>query len=280
MKKLYFLSGPPRTGSKLLASILNQNPEFHLEQTSPLCRVLWSLNESFRSELTKNDFFAANRNEKSFKNIFYSVIKEYYRETNANFVFDKNTSWTIHANYEMIVDYIDSDPKIIVTMRNFEDIVKSYVNVYLKNNFSQQNAENILLNLDKNFKSPLLRSIAGVIWVQFTKNKNYLIIDYDNLINNPQKEILSIYEFLNLKPYKHDYNNINFLYPENENFILKGLMEVRNKIEKVNVNINLSDIALKEINKISKIIKSSYKKSLTENEIYDIIDFYETHTTY
>jgi sulfotransferase len=275
MKKLYFLSGPPRTGSKLFASILNQNPLFHSEETSPLCSVLWNLHQFFNLESTQTEFFAANRNKKEFNKIFSSVIKEYYRDVSALYIFDKQPAWTLHGNYEMILKYIDNNPKIIVTMRNIKDIVKSYVNVLLKNNFSQSDAENILLNFDKKQKSPILRPIAGVIWVQFTKNVNYHIVDYDNLVNDPNKEIFKVYNFLDLKMYSHDYNNIVFSHPENKKIIYDGLMEVRSKINKKELDICLSKKCLKEIEKISDLIIKSSQSNILQNDIKKIEDFYQ-----
>jgi sulfotransferase len=280
MKKLYFLSGPPRTGSKLFASILNQNPLFHFEETSPLCTVLWNLHNCFNLESTQIEFFSANRNKKEFKKLFFSVIKEYYRNVSVPYIFDNQPGWTLDENYKMILKYIDNNPKIIVTMRNIEDIVKSYVNVLLKNSFSQNDAENMLLNFDKKQKSPILRSIAGVLWVQFTKNTNYHIVDYDDLVNNPNKEIYKVYNFLDLEIYNHNYNNIVFSKPENEKFIYKGLMEVRNKISKEKLNIYLSKNCIKEIEKISNLLMTSNQKNISQKDIKKIEDFYQENIIY
>jgi sulfotransferase len=280
MNKLYFLSGAPRTGSKLLASILNQNPLFHLEQTSPLCRILWSLKQSFDSEITQNEFFAANKKNKDIEDLFWSIIKNYYKNVGSEYIFDKHGSWTIEANYQMIIKYLNISPKIIVTNRNIEDIVKSYVYVYIKNGFSQNYAENILLNLDNRSISPILRPIAGTIWVQFTKNKNYHILSYDDLIENPKKEIDKIYNFLDLKIYGHNYKNIKFLYPENENFIFKNLMEVRETINKRQLNIFLSKQSLNKIKKISELMEKSSEENIVKNDAKKIINFYKENINY
>ena len=51
-KQLHFLSGIPRSGSTVLAAILNQNPETHVSTTSGLVHALdglantWALSRS------------------------------------------------------------------------------------------------------------------------------------------------------------------------------------------------------------------------------------------
>jgi sulfotransferase len=46
MKKYAFLSGLPRSGSTLLGSLLNQNPEVHSGPNSPICGMMWHLEQS------------------------------------------------------------------------------------------------------------------------------------------------------------------------------------------------------------------------------------------
>jgi sulfotransferase len=277
MKKLCFLSGLPRTGSTLLGSILNQNLFFHFEQTSPLCRILWSLKQCFDNKVSgaNTEFFASYRTKKDIEHLFWSVVNSYYKNANSDYIFDKHISWTIEANYKMITDFLDVNPKIIVTTRNFEDVVKSFVQIYLKNGLTQNYAENDLLNLNNASRGILLRPVAGIIWVQFNKNKSYHIVDYDNLISNPQKEIIDIYNFLSLPIYEHNYDNINCNFLENNDFYsLKNVVEVRNKISKRKLNINLSENCLEKIKNISELIEISKKNNILDYEVKKIKNFY------
>ena len=61
MKKLYFLSGLPRSGSTVLAGILNQHPDVHASSTSGLLDMLvgtlraWSSSLSVKASTMDNE---------------------------------------------------------------------------------------------------------------------------------------------------------------------------------------------------------------------------------
>ena len=50
MKTYYFMSGLPRSGSTVLASILNQNPAVYVTPTSPMLNVAVKMQEAWRDE--------------------------------------------------------------------------------------------------------------------------------------------------------------------------------------------------------------------------------------
>ena len=52
-RRFHFISGLPRSGSTLLAAILNQNPRFHAGMTSPLADIMGAVMAEASS---KNDF--------------------------------------------------------------------------------------------------------------------------------------------------------------------------------------------------------------------------------
>src|SRR5689334_25012208 len=52
-RKFHFISGLPRSGSTLLAAILNQNPRFRAGMTSPLADIMGVV---MAEASTKNDF--------------------------------------------------------------------------------------------------------------------------------------------------------------------------------------------------------------------------------
>ena len=47
MKTYHFLAGLPRSGSTVLASILNQNPEVYVTPTSPMLDLLVKNQDNF-----------------------------------------------------------------------------------------------------------------------------------------------------------------------------------------------------------------------------------------
>ena len=59
-------------------------------------------------------------------------------------------------------------------------------------------------------------------------------VDYDDLINNPEKEINKIYDFLAIPQYNHKFDNIEDRSGISENSLtgIKNLHKVRPKLEK------------------------------------------------
>lgn len=222
-KKMFFISGLPRSGSTLLSTILNQNPLFFAGGNSPLCQIMWDTHIS----ITHNAYeqISANRKTKAAENIIKSIPSIYYEDIENEIIFDKCRSWTIKENTEIIKKYIDNDFKIIVLFRNIEDIVKSFVNID-----SSRDWESFIFNPASD---PLMRSISGIFQSIENNKENCIFIDYDNLISDTKNQIDSIYKFIKIEPFDHDYHNIKQEVKEDDLvYGIKGLHDVRNKIEK------------------------------------------------
>ena len=57
-KKYYFMSGLPRSGSTLLSTLLNQNPEIYSGPSSPVLGIMVGVHENFLS----NELYLNERN--------------------------------------------------------------------------------------------------------------------------------------------------------------------------------------------------------------------------
>jgi sulfotransferase len=74
MKKYYFMAGLPRSGSTLLSSILNQNPNMHSGPSSPVVATMLTLENS----LSNDELFLAYPKPEQAGKIISSVIENYY----------------------------------------------------------------------------------------------------------------------------------------------------------------------------------------------------------
>lgn len=250
--EIIFYGGLPRSGSHLLSAILGQNEKIHSEGISCLCRLLWNFNkEVIEEEITQQELSFFNRNNKQFqKNISHSIIDCYYENINNKIILDKNRSWTTKENIDLIKSYIVENPKFIVMTRDIEDIVKSFVYILNKNGMSQADSENFVLNFDGPGSNPLMRPIAATLWAKVVKDKNFLFIDYKDLINDTQQEIDKIYSFLGLDFFAHDFENVFSIY--DEKIWIKNLSKVEKRIIKnKSKNVSLSNMANEKINKIN-----------------------------
>jgi sulfotransferase len=52
MKQFYFLSGLPRSGSTVLAAILNQHPDMHTSSTSGLLDMMFGTFQAWKQSLS------------------------------------------------------------------------------------------------------------------------------------------------------------------------------------------------------------------------------------
>lgn len=251
--EIIFYAGMPRSGSHLLSGILNQNPKIHSEGSSALCRILWDINQSIKNPVAQDELRYFNRNTSEFeKNINHSIINVYYENVKKPVILDKNRSWTTKENIEFIENTIKKDPKFIVMTRNVEEVVKSFVNIYMINGNTQHEAEKHILNFNEIGRNPFMRPIAATAWAKTIKNdKQFLFIDYDDLLSNTSKIIESLYDFIDQTRFIHDYNNIEMKYEENTD--LFGLVNIRKTISKNKNEIALSDTAQEKIKYIEYI---------------------------
>jgi sulfotransferase len=212
MKKIYFLSGLPRSGSTLLGSILSQHPELHTTPTSPLADLLPYIDEGF----SKFDIQYTYDKENITYNTYNAILSNFYNHLEKPCVIDKHRAWP--KNVDQIQKFFDNNPKIIATNRRISEVLASYIILIQKNkqkdnfidNYLREN--NIPINIDnrvrvlwENYVSDPYQSL--VIGLQHFRNNIYLI-DYNDLISNPQSELNKIYEFLEIEPHSHDFSNI------------------------------------------------------------------------
>jgi len=216
MKKYYFLSGLPRSGNTLLSAILNQNPDFYVSPLSPMPEILYR-----NVSILEDETFIANSTfvpmqEKVIKNLFdlfYSDIKE-------PIVFDRSKWWSLEPNFNILKDHIDPDVKILFTVRSIVDILASLVKLNLHTHrqemFENQPHNMKYLSYDDALCDFLMRSdlniakiLASLKFALDSKySKNYHIIDYDDLMSNPQQTMSNVYKFLEQPEFEHDFNNI------------------------------------------------------------------------
>ena len=269
----------PRTGSNLLSSVLNQNELLHSEGVSAMCNILWDFKLCVLKDTTSRELKAVYKDDnKKIKKIATSLFDAYYEKEN-KIIFDKSFSWTLEGNIDMLKNYIVEKPKIIVLTRKIEDVVKSYVNILLDNDFNQLEAEKYILNLDSFGSNPLMRPIAGIMYSKMNKDvADFIYIDYDDLISSTKNTIEEIYNFCNIPNFNHNYENIELKYPENSDVVFKNMVSVRPEIKKRKIDIKLSDRSLEKINNIESLFEKIEFSSKNKETIKEFKNFYALNT--
>jgi sulfotransferase len=235
MNNFIFLSGLPRAGSTLLSAIFSQNPNIHAEGNSAVCQLMWDMQQSCYED--SKEQLVGNNRFGTIADLVSEIPNIYYKNVVNKTILDKCRSWSLPDNLNLIKNYITTTPKIIILERPLVDVVRSFVAIRIANNF-EGNPEFGLLD---DWSEPIMRSFNGVKWAKENNNGEFLIVQYDNLINNTKEIIDSIYSFCELETFSHDFNNIVNIHPENdESYNMIGLHDIRPTISKRFLDITLS----------------------------------------
>ena len=252
MKTFYFMAGLPRSGSTLISSILNQNPNIYSSANSPMCGMMFNLERSiFASEQ-----YNAYPKPQAMSNTIMGVINGYYSDTDKNIIIDKSREWSIPEYFEVLLRNLPYPPKIIVPVRSITDILASFISLVNKNpgrsNFIDSEIET---RQEFNFYKPkndircdhLMRSkglidncLYGISYALQPENKKYFhFVEYEDLINNPEEEINKIYNFYGIDKYTHNYYNIeNTIKEDDRVYGLMGQHDVRSSVSKRGIDKN------------------------------------------
>ena len=198
-KTLHFLSGIPRSGSTVLAAILNQNPETHVSTTSGLVHALDGLANTWHSAglLNEND-----PDRKKLAQTMRGMIDAFYEDTDKPVVIDKGRGWPIPIIMGAMSQVLGNNPKIIATVRPVPDCMASFVRVAKPE------------NLDEFMYSGQLADHLKAAYISLQQGYEampecFLFVEYDNLLANPKAELERIHAFLGLAPFEYDLSNID-----------------------------------------------------------------------
>lgn len=231
----HFISGLPRSGSTLLASILQQNPKFHTDIASPLNAIV--------EQHLHTDSFGFNKviTPDKTKKLIQAAFDIIYEDVDKEVIFDTNRCWT--GKLEILRD-IFPDAKVICCVRDIKSILNSFEHVYRKNvyegnsNLYGPDAQTVYS------RSQQLVHPGGVLGVGLTWLKQGIhsefkdmlyIVEYDDLVDDTEAVIESIYTLLNLEPFEHDFGdlkNISDTEKVDSELSLPGLHEIRSSVSR------------------------------------------------
>jgi sulfotransferase len=252
LKTFYFMAGLPRSGSTLISSILNQNPNIYSSANSPMCGMMFNLERS----ILASEQYSAYPKPQVMSNTVLGIINGYYSDTEKNIVIDKSREWSMPEHFAVLLRNLPYEPKIILPVRSITDILASFISLVGKNpgkpNFIDSEINS---RQEFNFYRPpndtrcdhLMRpkglidnALYGIAYALQPENKKYFhFVEYDDLVNSPKEEIDKIYEFLGIDKFDHDYYNIENRIKEDDNvYGLTGQHDVRSSVSRRNIDKN------------------------------------------
>ena len=198
-KTLHFLSGIPRSGSTVLAAILNQNPMTHVSTTSGLVHALDGLANTWHSAglLNEND-----PERTKLAQTMRGAIDAFYEGETAPVIIDKSRGWPIAQIMAAMSQVLGKQPKIIATVRSVPDCAASFIRVAKPENLDEFMYSGQLMDHLK----------AAYISLQNGYNfapENFLFVEYEDLLADPKAQLARIHAFLELPDFSYDFNNID-----------------------------------------------------------------------
>jgi sulfotransferase len=214
------------------------------------------------SELNDEYNVRNEKNKKRTETLISSSLNLFYKDVTKPIVIDREKAWGTPGNLNVLKNYVTPKPKIIFTVRTITDILASFVSLkgnyllqdaheaqyYVENYLTQDDlvCEYIMRHYGDVDKSMLALSSAFV-----PENAGiFYIVEYENLVNNPEETMSGIYKFLELDDYKHNFSEI--IKPEVDMDILLGLPDNLHEVHPVLTQ------SLTDTNILSDYIKNKY----------------------
>lgn len=241
-KKMVFVAGLPRAGSTVFINILAQNPRFHCTATSGILEMIatvrnvWTTNETFKAAPDKENDIQRN-------NVLKGMLYSYFEHVEEPVCIDKSRGWLAFA--EMAEKTVGERPKFLIPVRNLQDVCASFEKLYRSANsdrqISQENQHYVAMQsaLGRASVVMLPGQPVGIAKIRIEDAavrgfKDCMhFVEYDRLCAHPDKVMEEVYEFIDEEKYPHDFNSIEQVTQENDDYHMwgKDLHTIRPKLE-------------------------------------------------
>jgi sulfotransferase len=250
-KTYHFMAGLPRSGSTVLSAILNQNPEIYASPQTDLIGMLFELEskipsyESYRAKLMHNNFAS----------VLYGMANNFYAPIDKPVIIDKNRGWGTPYNWDNLSLYVNPEGKVILTIRPILEVLASFIKVAQKTNKATANMPYLNNNLwvthyrditDAQVDNIMAangemdRAIFSIANLVNNHKEKVKVVWFDDLLNKPQETLNGIYDFLELKRFEHNFNNIKSLdnHDDLAGYGMIGLHDVNKKLARPKTDPN------------------------------------------
>jgi sulfotransferase len=215
VKKFFFISGLPRSGSTLLCNILAQNNDLFISKATSGCHdVLFGIRNQW-DKLIEHQAEGVDYNQ--LKRVLNSILNSYH-STDKSIIIDKGRGWL--SLIEMVEFITGATPKIIVPVRNITEILSSFEKLWKKSTGqSQWNFEqnDYLKAQTVEGRCEIWASAGQPVGIAYNRVKdaisrgyqnNLLFVEFDQLTSQPAHTLKMVYDYLQLPYYQHNFNNV------------------------------------------------------------------------
>jgi sulfotransferase len=234
MASMHFISGLPRSGSTLLAALLQQNPRFQAGMSGPLAGLFGAL----LGEMSARNEFSVFIDDAKRERILRGLFDDFYADSAAEVVFDTSRAW---CAWMPAIARLFPDAKVIACVRELSWVVDSIERLIQRNVFSPSAIFNF------NPAGTVYTRANGVVGTDGMVGGPYdalkqacygaqrdrlLLVQYETLTTDPAKTMHAIYAFIDEPPFEHDFSHVDYDVTEfDERAGTPGLHTVRGTVK-------------------------------------------------
>ena len=226
---IYFMASIARSGSTLLASLLEQRPDTYVSSTSNLGELLGSVVQNWYDNPATE---ASNCTQVELHRILKAMVVAKYSERNEAVIIDKGRIWPDKDNIETMQKVLGDPLKIIATVRPMVECIASFY--LIDSAYRKKNQDMDIKTWIK--ESPLMKALTD--GYHAIKNgyeaypENFCFVEYDNLCDNPQKELDRIADFIGVEKFKYN-PHIEQIDEDDSAWDIINLHKLRSSIKKI-----------------------------------------------
>jgi len=235
LKTFHLLGGLPRSGSTLLAALLNQHPSIYVTTTSPLLDQIVANQDIWHGLQTVK----ANPVPDQLTNITRRMIDGMWSHINKPIIVDNNRGW---GKNMITADILwDRPMKMVAVVRDLPSIMASWLTLIRKNpknTIDLDLRQRGLVSNDANrmmlmWKEMVEDCVDGLGVALNTSPNNVMLVQYDSLVAEPEKELKRIEDFWGIESHKYNIRSVK----SNEQddmaaWGMEGMHAVRSKVSK------------------------------------------------
>lgn len=205
-----FISGLPRSGSTLLASLLNQNPACSASIMSPVGRLVTDTLTAMGPANEAESFI----NDDQRRHVIQAVMDGFYFNDFHNIIFDNNRRWTANAG---VLAACFPDSKIVCCLRNPAAIVDSFERLFQEHPLRMSVIYGAQANLSVYERAGELMKPTGVVGFSLNAFRTaffgpyrdrLVLVSYDDLARFPAQIMEEVTTALDLPKHNYRYDAI------------------------------------------------------------------------
>lgn len=218
---------------------MGQNPQFYVTPTSGVLELVFAARHNYSESL---EFKAQDQvlMEEGFRGFCHDGLLGYYNAiTDKPYVLDKSRGW---GYYQDFLDFFYPDPKIVCMIRDPRSIFSSMEKNHRKNPERVDGVVNDAnmagITVEKRIDTWVQSQPVGLAFERLKDiidrgNDEYMhFIKYEDLCKDPQTEIDALYDYLEVTPFKHNFEKVEQITVEDDSvYGTFGDHTIRSKVE-------------------------------------------------